>query len=329
MNNIGKKISVFIGAAILIGNTSLVNCNVYAEKEIIEEFNTSTSEQLKSIIDLNSNIDEKYKDSIYDFSRYIDNNIYIDREELYDKFSSLEVESITNVSYAAQFDKQNNSIIIAEGFDDSITHELFHFSMSNKCNDYTSYLNEGMTLLLNNEYFPNRETQFVEYNDPRIITVKMLSEIITPEKMLESYTKCDQQIIKDELFKIVNNSKLADSLIRIMDEYCDIYASNNCDFGKTNKETIKQRNEIINILNIYYQKRFNKNITDDILMNEYANRLKNGYNYAKNNIVKCYFNNTINNNEPYIVYFKNKDSLGNYDMEVVYLNNIKEKIKKN
>lgn len=177
--------------------------------------------------DKNPLINEEDLEIAITLKEYLEENPYIDHKELYETFATLGIIHSKNYSYentAAVYFPNDN---IIETFDmaynsnleyeDVLEHELIHSTgrLENQL------LNEGMASLLQAEY-SNQHTINDSYYD-HVIMTKIFCELITPEKMLEAYTKKDMQIIKDEMLKLNPNEAYYNNLIDAMQKYSEEY----------------------------------------------------------------------------------------------------------
>jgi len=152
--------------------------------------------------------------------QYIKENPYLDYGKLYDDFSSFGIID-TDLKYGNIDGQKFEDFIVVydssnqneESYRRIVEHELVHRTghLDN------ALLNEGMTSLIVYEYMEDFKTTDGYYD--QLLVTKVFCELITPEKMLEAYSKDDMNIIKDELLKL--NPSLDDyqKLMTLLDQY--------------------------------------------------------------------------------------------------------------
>ena len=228
-------------------------------KELEEEVSTALGQPVKEkdnaiIIGAaieNDNLTETEKETIYQFTDLLNDNPYLDKTNAYNNFEKLDIIYDSEADYGKDvmgvYINYDNEITIIKESDDkgTILHELVHCTYSNNnFHKLPRFLNEGMTELLTNEYF--MENPFIEETSyPFEITmVKILCEIVGPDKVLETYSTGDIKILEEAL---AEKTGLAEphELIENMESVLNSYEEDK----KVDKEKL---NDINSFLDKYY-----------------------------------------------------------------------------
>lgn len=175
---------------------------------------------LMESLDSNPLIQETDLEVASNLEQYIRENPYLDYGRLYDDFSSFGIID-TNLAYGNISGQKFDELIIV--YDSSnqdelsykriIEHELVHRTghLDN------ILLNEGMTSLIVYEYMEDFKTTDGYYD--HLLVTKILCELITPDKMLEAYSKDDMDIIKNELLKLNPSMEDYQQFMGLLDQY--------------------------------------------------------------------------------------------------------------
>lgn len=206
----------------------------------------------------NEQLEPQEKMLLYDLSRLIDDNKYINRFSAFSNISNLDIEYVdrpagVSDSILGVFDLKRCVISIYQPEDEANTeiliHEIIHaiFTNENTIN-LPTYLIEGCTELLANEYFAR--SPFAEFNTyPFEVTiVKMLCEMIGEDNVLKTYTTGDLNIIESELTKVMDSKDVT----VFMNDLNNIFSQFE-DRQKINEESY---NNIINFMDNYYLKKY-------------------------------------------------------------------------
>ncbi len=193
-----------------------------------KNLDTNNQEKVDIVMDAfqkNSLLNNQQQRIYAALKKYLQENPYCDYEELYEVFSSLLLaddplrnttkgEIVTNGT--SDLDSRIITIYVDEKdkhFEEILSHEVIHF---------TGYLenmmlNEGMTTLIDAEYRNNGiiENAYHEH----VQMTKIFCELITPEKMLEAYSKKDMSIIEEEMLKICDSHEVYENLMNKMQQY--------------------------------------------------------------------------------------------------------------
>ncbi len=200
-----------------------------------ENIENLTDEDIKSYIneaiDNNQNISNMDKNIIKTIDKYAMDSDYIDYEELYIDLNTLKIYDFDeyiidgNITVGASYNKPNNLIKMyyneSLSRKTSIQHELIHSTGSFESN----FLNEGMTAILQREYYENNEN--VEGYTRNVNAIRLLCELIGPDIVLEAFNTENDDLLYNELAKIYGDYDYAKNAVNKLDEiekyvkYCD------------------------------------------------------------------------------------------------------------
>lgn len=186
---------------------------------------------LLNAIYLNNNLSDNEKDILYSLINIIEGNPYIDKEEAYYSLLNVDINNVERPENVAEevvacYDYNNIDISIYEDNDreNVLRHEGIHCII---CNDKNKKLPnvivEGVTELLNNEYFYVSQDVKDKYYFREKAFVKILCEIVGAEKVLEAYTTGDMDLIYDELENITGTKREAHDAIDLVEKVCNYY----------------------------------------------------------------------------------------------------------
>jgi hypothetical protein len=178
----------------------------------------------------NNNLSDEEKETIYNFQDLIDDNPYIDREDAYYALRNLTIsyeDLPDNYTYKVLGDYRRvyDAIrIFGENTDDTVlTHELIHCIFSNDSNaDLPRWFKEGMTQLLNSEYFSPVPYEELENYPYQVTMVKLLCEMTSSDVVLKAYTTGQYDLIKDSL-KEKMDSTYCDNFMDTVDSFFEHY----------------------------------------------------------------------------------------------------------
>ncbi len=205
---------------------------------------------------------DSYMEAPYALKNYLNSNPYCDYEELYKIYSNLILvydfqRDVIRGDHcvAADCDCDHGIIIMYEDNDLMVfhlEHELIHFTgfLDNLA------LNEGLTTLfqmeyINHDFIPNA------YYD-HVLLAKIFCELISPDKMLEAYSKQDMSIIEKEMLKINSNSNDYIELMNAMQEYAVDFK-----LGIENDFIQKHQNMSLLFYNLFYPYLVSDSLTED------------------------------------------------------------------
>ena len=279
---------------IFVGNDISCSSEIYAEqiKRIDEEIDYIYGENYNPCLEAkllicallsNQNIEYKYKKWLFHMVEYFDDNAYIQREEIYDKLQTMQIEVIVfyeeneKSMYGAEYRVDENKIIFyiietdeykecyynSYAYEETclpyvdndihylLKHEIFHNTVSNKVDNLGSFLNEGMTVFLETEYNMG-DINYIE--DQRILYLKMLIEIIGKDKILEAYSKSNWSVIEEALLAIDPDTSKPVRIYELMIEWDSEWANSHYDYYLVSEPTVDIRTEMSQILTEYYNK---------------------------------------------------------------------------
>ncbi len=177
---------------------------------------------LMEALDLNPLLEEEDREVASHLRQYLVENPYLDYEQLYDDFSSFWIidtnDTLGNIGarnfgdYIVVYDRDN---ISRKEYFEKMEHELVHYTGHLNC----MMLNEGMTSLLTSEYMDNFQYTNGYYDE--ILMTKIFCELITPDKMLEAYSKEDMNIIKNEMLKLNPDEDKYQQFINLLNDYSE------------------------------------------------------------------------------------------------------------
>ena len=183
---------------------------------------------IMNAIENNPNLNSEDLSVAKSLVNYIEDNHYFDYEKLYDNLSSFSVvhsENYDNGNVASYYSIDYNviemlqdSYLSDEWYQKCLRHEIIHATgyLDN------SILTEGMTSILEDEYGGNNSFYVDDYHDHRLIA-KIFCELITPDKMLEAFSKRDMSIIHDEMLKIYDDEETYQKLMDYLAWYATTY----------------------------------------------------------------------------------------------------------
>lgn len=281
-----------LSSNVFVGNEISCEPDIYAEQVKLideeidyiygEDYNPSLEAKLLiGALLSNQNIEYRFKKRLFHMVEYFDDNLYLPREEIYNKLLTLQIKTQTfgeddeGFFYGAATSTDTNEIEfyiivtdeLVESYENSpqyeetglsyvendefdmIKHEIFHVVTSSKIDNLCSFLNEGMTVLLEKEY--NNGDLYTNY-DQRIVYLKMLIEVIGRDKVLEAYSNGDWSVIETELLKIDPDESKPPRIMDLIDEWQEVWDMSDCDFDITNESTTDIRIEMSQILTDYY-----------------------------------------------------------------------------
>jgi len=175
---------------------------------------------LMEAFELNPWMEEEDRKIASSLKQYFKENPYLNYQKLYDDFASFGIIDTNikrgNISascfddYVVIYNKDNKS---QTDYIKNLTHELVHRTG----NLNHSMLNEGMTSLIVDEYVSDYKYRSAYYDE--VLMTKIFCELVTPDKMLEAYSKDDMSIIKNELLKLNPNEDTYQQFIDLLDSY--------------------------------------------------------------------------------------------------------------
>lgn len=204
---------------------------------------------LNSVLE-NPNLSDTEKDVFYRVVQIINENPYVNREEVYSSLLNVDVlyknrpfSFNKDVEGVYSHEYESIGIFVDDPEYRVLIHEIIHciFTNDNTIN-LPAYFSEGVTELLANEYFS--ETPFVELtNYPfEIAVVKMLCEVSSPEAVLEAYSTGDMSVVAKKIAEVSGDEESAMDALNMLDYTMKRF---NGELGE-GEETITDKDEIIN-----------------------------------------------------------------------------------
>lgn len=166
---------------------------------------------LLSAILKNNNLSIDEQNTILGFTQLIRENPYINKKEAYSSLMKVDYNYISNsdsdVNGKYSFSKERVDIYNEDSQLNTFKHETIHVLFHNKITDkLPKFFAEGMTELLENEYFtsdPYLEEESYPYN---VIIVKMLCELTSSDTVLKSFSTGNMDYIYKDISKFSNYS---------------------------------------------------------------------------------------------------------------------------
>ena len=268
--------STISSSLLMLGDYNIVNrlkANSYEIRYIIDDEEEYISELQEHVnidprktnivllhaVMKNENLDDQTKELLYNFQDLISDNPYINKLTAYNSLRNLKVEYTNrpdeyDETIQGTYDFDKNTIFIYQEKDkldlNILIHELIHtIYTNNSTKTLPKYFIEGTTELLVNEYF-STEPYIEKRTYPMEVTmVKILCEMVGPEKVLEAYTKGDMKIISEEISNISGNTK-TNIFLKNVESIFENY---------NNKKIIPDKviKNITNFMNEYFMKKDN------------------------------------------------------------------------
>lgn len=192
----------------------------------------TNSNTVYEYVDRNPYLDEEEKESISYIDDFIKDYYYLlDVEALRDKLSTFDIDyrkgkhdSLESSKILGSW-KPNINVVNFYYCDNSsdisdnksaAAHEYYHLMSTKYDSEYSECLSEGVTSLLNYEYSDFENVDF--YTKEREIS-RMISMLVEREDLVKSYTHCDNDILKNSLYKISTDKDVLKSLFKNMDRF--------------------------------------------------------------------------------------------------------------
>ena len=280
------------------------------------EYNKKSLYLLKAIVD-NKKLTDEEKDEVYKIIEIVDDNKYTNLELSYKRLRNLDIEYkqtrpfyVKEETLGSYYSLINQINIYEDNEKFNVkTHELIHSIYYKNNETIPTYFKEGMTELLNNEYYsenPFYEDAIYIYE---ICYVKILCNLLGSDTILETYTKADINILIDELEKITKDKFIASKIAYLDDKQFEKEKVNETD--KINiKDTLNIIKELMNkkikdteeidedLIKSYESLYYNIGLYETCLENDYY---KHYINYIEKNGLdeKAYFNKELNTVKKY------------------------------
>lgn len=242
-----------------------------------------SNEEIKQLIEdalsKNKSLNEKEKNIILEHLEiFYDNKKYIDFENVYINIVNMKIKYLNenisedNPNIKAQWEPESMKITIgnANSIDDIntsiFTHEFCH--AITKYNKSSSFLTESLNSEINSYYFEEDNSY---YKIKRYM--KALERIIGKEPLKQYYGITNHNIIIDELTKIIDDENKAFCFLETLEDYYKLCYENY--ISDHNNEELKDQTslKIKDYLKEYYNAKYNKNMSNDLIMTYYTNPL--------------------------------------------------------
>ena len=178
----------------------------------------------------NRNLTEPEKAFCYKYIDMFLDNPYLNKEETYKSLLNFDIsykERPSNIEetvdgiYSSRF---NIEVYEEDNTNTVLAHELIHCIYHNgKTDSLPRFFREGMTELLNNEYFSENPFYELKYYPFETIAVKMLCEVTSPDIVLKAFSYGDMSYITKEMGKYLGGEEKAIETIDILSNCLDTY----------------------------------------------------------------------------------------------------------
>ena len=241
--------------------TPILNKNPFHKNQSQKE----KEDSIKELIEKNQTMTQKQKQIACTMIPYFIDNPYTDYQFLYERFNTLSVyeANLKDPSINGIYIPFLNTILIKENAKDTtFRHEFIHAT-----SHYLEHsaIEEGFTTILQEEYGSYQDT----YSEIATV-VRMLIELIGIEPFLKADAQETISVISSELYNIIPDRKKAEKLLQSIKE-----------IDKFTKE--KQKNQMTvyqtyyDLLDEYYQAKYQESIYQNQKMNYYINYLNQNY----------------------------------------------------
>ena len=223
----------------------------------------------------NPNLTDEEKETIFKLIDLIEEMPYIDKKMAYANLKELEVtynNKIVNNNLGI-YDYKGNKIIINLDFDekDVLLHELIHSLFVNEDTYHIpKYFREGVTELLEDEYF-SKEPYWESTSYPyEIAMVKILCDMVGSDTVLKAYATGDMKLIENELAIYMGKDKAKTYMKNVKDMF---------DYFETvNTTTMEYMSTFLEDTNEYFAKKY-----------PFSNEAKESYEYNKELLIKLVY----------------------------------------
>lgn len=309
-----------------------------------EEDNIDEIEQLLKALDLNMNLSKEEKIHVENVKQFLKDNPYINLQSIYTLLGKLEIkvspkleDRINMLFYTGTIGENqkyiSDSVIVINQnqmkhyndyeYNSTFFHELVHitgrFTTDTKNGEIGRGLNEGMTSLIEYDYYPEQEDQTTYFFNRTC--VKLIAEIIGEEKLLECYSKKDLTKVIMELEEKGIPSEKSVELIKNLDEFLKYYST-------SYSFPFELQVNIINFFKDYLKQIEKKSYIDYYiyvsLINDLITFVNDPYSISNNSVKKFYYNSKAKeeNKAPYyiekVMHYEELEHLKRYyNLEVI------------
>ena len=206
----GKNLKISSSSANIIKSEIEEKLNITIENNQIENYIL-----LKAILENQKLTQEQKITASTELINIIEDNPYIEKEYAYNSLSTLTINykerpSDTKESVLGEYThgeimyySYSDIYIYSNICENVLEHELIHSLLTTNSNeDYITFIKEGLTELLNDEYFSKNPYIEFECYPYEILINKLLCEIVTEDTLLKAYTTGNIDILYNELLKI-------------------------------------------------------------------------------------------------------------------------------
>lgn len=229
----------------------------------------------------NPNLTQEEKDMMLSSKKiYEDNYGYYNYGNLLNLLNTIKVNYIPEIDkLAGTYNPLTNVMTIYGGtcFEEidktAFTHEFSHMIQNTNPECGTSFWNEGINSIANNEYYNNMNNDS-SYSFQRNV-IYALDLIIGDELFRKYYTNNDVNAIVSELYKIYPDEEKANGFMALVDYYQCLFYSRlysdsftRSDYDILSEETV---NSILQDLTFYYETKYKRSVESDLVMLFFVN----------------------------------------------------------
>lgn len=289
------------------GTYYLMNKSFIEKERHIDEY---SYDKLKEIIQENDKLSEEEKSFILNIEEMLEENKqFIESESLYDNLKNLDIiyhkESHDNASGTYSYDTENINLYEQPNFFEAdkkvLLHELNHAIYNSAVasidfkysHEKADYLMEAINELYTIEYYEKMldmnlgEKSFLAY-ETQMQVLYPLCEILDIETIKKFQYDRRMSYIIEDLLSIDNDIKKAGELITAINSM-ELYEDNLRNSDSENiavamEEREQNNSKIYNLIKHYYEKKYNRDMTEDQLMMFYLH----GFNEETNEFISLY-----------------------------------------
>lgn len=256
----------FSGRELNISDAELSRLVVSLEKDLNIDLDDNPNSLFLYAILNNDNLTEEEKEILYQYQKMLEDNPFLDKEKVFKALKNVDVEYTIRPDHykdtvCGDFNYQTDTIrIFQEDKKKGVfTHEGIHCVYMNKeTESLPTWFSEGMTQLLNSEYFSEVPYEELTYYPFEVSMVKMLCELIGKSEVLEAFTTGDVSIIVEKISEDLWNKidmlflEYERNLKVDIHKYKDVYTSLSTLIGKVlDQEDINKYKQFGRLSNYY------------------------------------------------------------------------------
>ena len=241
--------NLFEDDKLVAGNIKVEYLSSILEKKLgvtIDDENKDEYLLLDAVVK-NRNLTEQEKAFCYKYIDIFLDNPYLNKEAVYRNLLNLNIsykdrpsniEETVDGIYSSRFNievyEDNNSKSV-------LSHELIHcISHNSKSNSLPRFFREGMTELLNNEYFSENPFYELKYYPFETIAVKMLCEVTSPDTVLKAFSYGDISYITKEMEKYLGSEEKTMETLDILSIILDMH-NNGKLFNRSDEDELEDK----------------------------------------------------------------------------------------